>query len=64
VMVSWFGEETNLHSVWDTQMIETRNLSFTEYATWLDREIEPAETIAWREASPQVWIGESTQIRD
>ena len=64
VRVRWFGNETNLHSVWDTQMIEGKSLSYTEYATWLDRQIEPADTIAWWEANPQVWIGESTQIRD
>jgi len=64
VKVRWFGDETNLHSVWDTQMIEGQNLSYTEYATWLDRQIEPTETIGWWEANPQVWIGESTQIRD
>lgn len=64
VKVRWFGDETNLHSVWDTQMIEDQNLSYTEYAAWLDRQIEPTETVAWWEANPQVWIGESTQIRD
>jgi len=62
--VRWFGDETNLHSVWDSRMIEAQNLSYTEYTAWLGRQIEPAETIAWWEANPQVWIGESTQIRD
>lgn len=62
--VRWFGDETNLHSVWDSQMIEGQNLSYSEYANWLGRQIDPAETIAWWDASPQVWIGESTAIRD
>lgn len=64
VKVRWFGQETNLHSVWDSQMIEGQGLSFTEYTKWLGRQIEPAETIAWWEPNPEVWIGESTQIRD
>jgi hypothetical protein len=64
VRVRWFGNETNLHSVWDSRMIEGKSLSYTEYAVWLDRQIEPADTIAWWEANPQVWISESTQIRD
>ena len=64
VKVRWFGDSTNLHSVWDSKMIEGQNLSYTEYATWLNRQIEPSETIAWWDANPQVWIGESTQIRD
>ncbi|NCP25131.1 MAG: S1/P1 nuclease [Erythrobacter sp.] len=64
VKVRWFGQETNLHSVWDSRMIEGQYLSYTEYTAWLGRQIETAETIAWWEPSPEVWIGESTQLRD
>ncbi|MGB7371751.1 S1/P1 nuclease [Erythrobacter sp.] len=64
VKVRWFDDATNLHSVWDSRMIEGQDLSYTEYTSWLGRQIEPTETIAWWEADPQVWIGESTQIRD
>lgn len=64
VKVRWFGQETNLHSVWDSRMIEGQDLSYTEYTAWLGRQIAPAQTIAWWEPNPEVWIGESTQIRD
>jgi len=64
VKVRWFGEETNLHSVWDSKLIESRNLSYTEYSHWLGREINSEQTIAWWTADPQVWIAESTTIRD
>lgn len=64
VRVRWFGDETNLHSVWDSKLIDSRNLSYTEYAHWLGRDIDPNETIAWWTADPQVWIAESTLIRD
>ena len=64
VKVRWFGENTNLHSVWDTKMIEAQNLSYTEYARWLDRRIEPVETLEWWEPDPLVWIAESAAIRD
>jgi hypothetical protein len=63
VKVRWFGEETNLHSVWDSTLIDSRNLSYTVYARWLRRDIDPNETIAWWTADPQVWITESTAIR-
>ena len=45
-------------------MIEGQGLSFAQYTKWLGRQIEPAETIAWWELNPEVWIAESTQIRD
>jgi hypothetical protein len=32
VKVMWFGEASNLHRVWDEQLIEYQQLSYTEYA--------------------------------
>lgn len=64
VKVRWFGDETNLHAVWDSRLIDSRSLSYSEYARWLEREIKPSDAIAWWTADPQVWIAESTQIRD
>lgn len=64
VRVTFFGEETNLHSVWDSGLIDRRQLSFTEYATWLSREIGPEDVVAWWSTDPATWIGESTTLRD
>ena len=64
VKVRWFGEATSLHSVWDTELIESQNLSYTEFAQRLEARITPQETIAWWSADPLVWIGESTALRD
>ncbi|WP_239805986.1 S1/P1 nuclease [Croceicoccus hydrothermalis] len=64
VKVRWFGDETNLPSVWDSRLIDSRNRSYSEYARWLGREIQPSDAIAWWTADPQVWIAEGTQIRD
>lgn len=62
--VRWFEDETNLHTVWDTQMIAGQNLSYTEYAGRLDRQIGPREMINWWKPDPLAWIGESTALRD
>ncbi len=62
--VIWFGDATNLHSVWDGRLIDSRNLSYTEYAHWLGRAITPAQTISWWNHDPLVWIAESTGLRD
>ena len=64
VKVSFFGDDTNLHSVWDSGLIDRRQLSFSEYATFLTRRIAPADVVAWWNSDPQVWIGESTKLRD
>jgi len=33
ISVTWFGEKSNLHRVWDEGLIEYQQLSYTEYAT-------------------------------
>ena len=35
VKMKWFGRETNLHTVWDTKLIESQGYSYTEYARML-----------------------------
>jgi hypothetical protein len=61
--VTWFGRSTNLHSVWDSAMIEQRELSYSELADWLARAVTPEQTILWSERDPQVWIRESIALR-
>lgn len=52
--VIWFGASTNLHSVWDTKLIEDQRLSYTEYADWLGRRITPELASEWNSADPIV----------
>lgn len=61
--VTWFGKPTNLHSVWDSAMIEQRSLSYSEYANWLSRSITPEQIIAWNTADPAIWTNESISLR-
>jgi hypothetical protein len=37
VEVTLFGDKTNLHSVWDSGLIESEKLSFSELAAFIDR---------------------------
>nr|WP_121274009.1 S1/P1 nuclease [Pedobacter schmidteae] len=36
VFVTWFGEKSNLHRVWDESLIDYQQLSYTEYASAID----------------------------
>lgn len=38
VKMKWFGENTRLHTVWDTHLIESQGYSYTEYAEKLENE--------------------------
>lgn len=35
VEMNWFGRKTNLHSVWDGSIVESRKMSYTEYSSYL-----------------------------
>src|SRR5579864_409766 len=39
VKVAFFGKPTNLHAVWDSQLVDDEQLSFSELATKLERHI-------------------------
>lgn len=36
IQVEWFRDPTNLHSLWDTKLVDFQNYSYTEYAEVLD----------------------------
>jgi hypothetical protein len=64
VKVNFFWQNSNLHRVWDSQMLEQRKLSYTEWTTWLTEHITPDDIRSWATTDPLVWIEESTKIRD
>lgn len=63
VLVLWFDEPTNLHTLWDTHLVEHQALSFTELARFLDHP-SPEEVAAWQDAGYEDWIAESFALRD
>jgi hypothetical protein len=64
VKVTWFGKPTNLHAVWDSQIVDEEQLSFTEMAAKLERHISPEDVVKWWDINPRDWISESAEIRD
>ena len=63
IKVSWFASQTNLHSVWDSQLIDFQQLSYTEYAAAINH-ASPAEITEWQKSPVSMWIFESSQIAD
>jgi S1/P1 Nuclease len=62
VKVSWFKEPSNLHSVWDTGLIEAENLSFTEFTRFID-DRSPRQVADWQAAPYEEWVRESFCLR-
>jgi hypothetical protein len=63
VVVLWFGEPSNLHSVWDSGLIGRSELSSIELAEKADA-ATPEEVKAWRASSPLEWAAESSALLD
>lgn len=61
-VVLWFGEPSNLHSVWDSKLIEQSELSFTELAELVDR-ASPDQVREWQRGGPREWAAESQELR-
>jgi hypothetical protein len=60
--VRWFGRTVNLHSLWDSYILEHQQLSYTEYVAFLD--FASADEIpAWQATGYVDWIRESQVLR-
>lgn len=62
VKVKWFRNETNLHTVWDSEMINGTRLSYTELADALGTP-DKALVKQWQMASVRDWAHESMTHR-
>lgn len=62
VKVKWFRGDSNLHRVWDSDMIDDTKLSYTEFAGALGRP-DKATVQKWQAASVRDWSIESMTFR-
>ena len=62
IQVTWFGEATNLHSVWDEKILEAEKLSYTEVVDFVDHPTLD-EVRTWQASVPVDWMKESAELR-
>ncbi len=62
ISVQWFNKNTNLHSVWDSEIIEFEQLSYSEYVSFLDH-ASKAEINNWQNSDYWDWAKESKAHR-
>jgi hypothetical protein len=61
IQVQWFGNGSNLHRVWDSNMINDYGMSYTELATSLP-ELNKNEKRAIQNGTVLEWVEESQEI--
>jgi len=63
VKLKFFWEDSNLHRVWDSGLIDRQKLSYTEWTNRLSSKISIQQAKEWVEIDPKVWIAESAKVR-
>ena len=61
IKLYWFGTPTNLHRIWDEQLVEFQQLSYTEHVAAINF-VTPAEKQKWQGQPIAEWVYESYQI--
>jgi hypothetical protein len=63
IKVLWFKDPSNLHTVWDTQLINFQQLSYTEYATAINHTTVVMRK-TWQQQPLYTWLYESYQMAE
>jgi hypothetical protein len=63
IQVMWNTDQTNMHSIWDSKLIETQQYSYTEYAHNINH-TTAAQRAEWQKTDLMHWIYESNQIAE
>lgn len=58
IQVSWFGQPSNLHRVWDSDLIESQELSYTEYARSINF-IDRSRLFQLQNEDVNLWVEDS-----
>lgn len=61
IQLTWFGQKTNLHRVWDSNIIESYGMSFTELAKEMPK-LSKKEIKRTQEGTPLDWMEDSHKI--
>jgi hypothetical protein len=64
IKVTWFGRPTNLHSVWDFDLVENERLSYSEWTAWLRAAATPQQMRDWSSPEPAQWLADSARLRE
>ncbi len=62
VKLKYFWESSNLHRVWDSDLIDSQQLSYTEFADWVDIS-DKVQTKTWQLHTTTDWAYESMKLR-
>jgi hypothetical protein len=56
------GEQMNLHALWDSGLIDQEQMSYREWADFLQHRLSAADAVAWASTDPMAWASESRAL--
>lgn len=62
--VKWFGKSSNLHRVWDSEIIDSKQFSYTELAAAVDHVSDKTILAQWQNNDINVWVKEAMDLRE
>lgn len=63
IKVSWFSQSSNIHRVWDEQLIDNQKLSYTEYTAAINHTYTKQKT-TWQKQPLSKWLFDSYTISE
>ena len=63
IKVTWFGEASNMHKIWDEGLIDYQQLSYTEYVNVINF-TTPEQRTEWQNDPFEKWFYESYEISE
>ncbi len=63
IKVSWFGQSSNIHRVWDEQLIDFQKLSYTEYTAAINH-VSLKQKELWQKQPVSKWLYDSYSISE
>ncbi len=63
VNVSFFNTNTNLHSVWDSKIIDHKQYSFTELSEYLNQRVDDSMKEKVQNTPMEGWLDEAVELR-
>jgi hypothetical protein len=63
IAAEWFGDPTNMHRVWDSEIIRSTRLSFSELSRFIDK-ASTAQVLKWQKSTIMDWVDEAVGLRN
>ncbi|SHK72615.1 S1/P1 nuclease [Hymenobacter psychrotolerans] len=64
IKVKYRGKDTNMHSLWDSGLIDYQGLSYTEMTAYYTQQMPRKQVRTWQKTAPEQWFWESYQASE